>query len=283
VIGRRRAATVSVVAAAAVALAGCSSPAASPAATPTLRPAALAGVSVRVVQYRSDIPLRHVQLEVVNGSAHGVVVAAASLRGSGWSPALRWSDDDPAEVRAGTTVDLPAVLTTASCGARPALTAGLRLSDGTTRTVPATDSHGTLARLHEQDCFGQAAARTATVAFHAFRAEGRTAEVLLDVRGGPDVAQGLTVERVLPTTLLSPRSGDETWQVGRRLTASGTVALQAVPTRCDLHAVAEDKVGSVLPVQVRLADGRSGTVDAVAPKPLKDRILAWVVRACGNT
>ena len=277
--GRRRAATVSVVAVAAVALTGCSSPGA--ATTP--RPTALPGVSVRVVQYRSDIPLRHVQLEVVNGSGHGVVVTAASLSGSGWSPGLRWSGDDPAEVRAGTTVDLPAALTTASCAARSGLSAVLRLSDGTTRTVPAVDSHGTLARLHAQDCFGQTAARTATFAFEGFRPDGRTAEIALGVRGGPDVARGLTVERVLPTTLLSPRSGDETWPVGRRLTASGTVTLRTVPTRCDLHAVAEDKVGTVLPVQVRLADGRRGTVDAVAPKALKDRILAWVVRACGNT
>lgn len=276
--GRRRAATASVVAAAAaVALAGCSSPAAAPP-----QPTALPGVSVRVVQYRSDIPLRHVQLEVVNDSAHRVVVAAASLRGSGWSPALRWSDDDAAEIGAGTTVDLPATLTRVSCAAASALSAELRLSDGTTRTVPAVDSHGTLARLHEQDCFAQDAASTAAFAFRGFRVEGRSAEILLDVRGGPDVARGLTVERVLPTTLLSPRSGDETWLLDRRVTASATVRLQAVPTRCDLHAVAEDKVGTVLPVLVRLADGRRGTIDAVAPKALKDRVLAWVVRACGN-
>ena len=276
--GRRRAATASVVAAAAVALAGCSSPGAT-----TPRPTALPGVSVRVVQYRSDIPLRQVQLEVVNGSAHGVDVVAASLEGSGWTPAPHWSDDDPAEVRAGTTVDLPAALTTASCDARPALSASIHLSDGTTRAVPAADSHGTLARLHEQDCFAQTAARTATIAFGAFRPHGRTAEIVLQVRSGPDVAEGLTVERVLPTTLLSPRSGDETWTVGRRLTAAGTVTLQAVPTRCDLHAVAEDKIGTVLPVQLRLADGTTGTVNAVAPRELKNRILAWVVRACGNT
>jgi hypothetical protein len=276
---RRRAAALSVAAAAAVALAGCASPAA-----PAPHATTLPGVSVRVVQYRSDIPLRHVQLEVVNASAHGVVVTAASLSGSGWSPALRWSDDDAAQVRAGTTVDLPAALTTASCGARsPLSSARLRVSDGTTRTVRAEDSHGTLARLHAQACFAQDAARTATIAFGDFRPSGRTAEVVLDVRGGADAAEGLTVERVLPTTLLSPRSGAETWPVDRRLTASGSIVLPAVPTRCDLHAVAEDKVGTVLPVQVRLADGRRGTVDAVAPKALKDRVLDWVVRACGNT
>lgn len=275
----RRAAAGAVVAAAA--LAGCSSPAATPSAT-TPPATTLPGVTVQVVQYRSDIPQRQVQIEVVNGSAHAVDVASARLRGAGWSPSPRWSDGDAAEIRAGTTVDLPVALTTATCGAGHPLSARLRLTDGTTRTVPAVDVHGTLAGLHRQDCFAGTAARTATFTFRDFRPRGRTAEVELAVRGGPHVADGVTVVRVLPTTLLSPRGGGETWPVGRRITASGTVELQAVPTRCDLHAVAEDKIGTVLPVQLRLADGTTGTVDAIAPKALKDRILAWVVRACGN-
>lgn len=269
----RRAAAMAVVAAAAAALTGCSSPAAT----------TLPGVTVQVMQYRSDIPQRRVQLEVVNGSAHAVVVAAAWLVGSGWSPSPRWSDSDAAEVRAGITVDLPVALTAPSCGAQHPLSARLRLADGSTRTVRAVDLHGTLAGLHRQDCFTETAARTATFTFRDFRPQGRTAEIDLAVQGGPHVADGLTVVRVLPTTLLSPRGGAETWTVGRRVTASGTVPLQASPTRCDLHAVAEDKIGTVLPVQLRLADGTTGTVNAVAPKALKNRILAWVVRACGNS
>jgi hypothetical protein len=270
VTAARRTAAAAVVAVAAAALTGCSSPA----------PSGLPGVSIRVLQYRSDIAPHRVQLEVVNASKHAVVVDAAAVSGSGYAPALRWADSDPAEIGAGTTVDLPVALTTASCGATPTLSGRLRLSDGTTRTVRATDSHGTLAGLHAADCFGETAARTATVAFSGFRPGTRTARIDLTVHAGAGVASGLTVQHVLPTTLLSPAGGSETWEVGRRFTASGVVTLQAVPTRCDLHAIAEDKIGSVLSVQLRLADGTTGTVTAAAPATVKDAILAWVVRTC---
>ena len=269
----RRAAAATAAALLVPALAGCSAPASGP----------LADVSVRVVQYRSDIAPHRVQLEVVNDSADDVVVRSAALVGAGWSPAPSWTDeDDPATVRAGTTVDLPAALATASCGRRGPLGARLRLADGTIRTVRAVDLHGTLAALHAGDCFAETAARTATVRFTALVPHGRTAEAVLEVRAGPDAARGVVVEQVLPTPLLSPPSGDERWDVGRRFTADGVLRLPVVPTRCDLHAIAEDKVGSVLPVRLRLADGRSGTVRAVAPARLKDAVLAWVVRACGN-
>lgn len=269
----RRVAAAAIALALVPALAGCTS-------APPAR--SIAGVRLLVLQYRSDIATRHVQLEVVNGSKHRVVVRSAALAGSGYSPALRWSDGDPAAIDAGATVDLPAALTTASCGPAAALSARLRLSDGTTRTVPVEDSHGTLAALHRADCFGETVVEVATIAFSSFHASGRTARLGLAIRGGAHASTGMTVTRVLPTTLLSPQGGAESWSVDRRFTGDGVVTLTAVPTRCDLHAIAEDKVGSVLPVQVRLADGTGGTVDAVAPAALKNRILDWVVAACGT-
>lgn len=271
----RRPAAAAVAVVLVAALAGCTAP------PPARR--SVAGLHVLVLQYRSDIAVRHVQLEVVNGSKHRVVVDSAALVGSGWSPALRWADSDPAGIDAGATVDLPAALTTASCGAPAALSARVRLRDGTTRTVPVEDSHGTLAALHRADCFEETAARTASVSFDGFRPGARTAELDLAVQGGAEAASGLTITGVLPTTLLSPRGGAETWTVDRRFIGDGVVTLTAVPTRCDLHAIAEDKVGSVLPVQLRLADGSTGTVDAVAPAAVKNRILAWVVEACARS
>ncbi|GAA2751531.1 hypothetical protein [Amnibacterium kyonggiense] len=239
-------------------------------------------MSIRVLQYRSDIAPDQVQLRVVNGSEERIVVRAAALRGSGWTPALRWSDDDPAEIGAGVVVDLPARLTTADCGSTTRLSGLLRLADGTTRSVRAVDEHGTLRGLHAADCFRERAARTASLAVAAFRPHGRTAEVDLAVIGGAAAAAGIEIERVLPTPLLSPAGGTELWTIGRRFTASGRLALRTVPTRCDLHAIAEDKVGTVLPVQLRLADGARGTVPVRAPKAIKDAVLAWVVRACGD-
>ncbi len=222
------------------------------------------------------------QLQVVNRSARAVVVDAASLTGGGYAPAPRWTDSTPAEIPAGATVDLPARLTRASCPGTMRPRVRLRLADGGGGPVPTTDSRGTLAALHHGDCFTERAGRAATVSFAGFRETERTAEVTLRLSPGPRAAEGITVEEVLPTTLLSPAGGAQEWPVGRRFPGAGRVVLRAVPTRCDLHAIAEDKVGTVLTARLRLSDGSAGTVNAVAPPPIRSRVQAWVVRACGT-
>lgn len=255
--------------------AGCSTPA-------TTADARLPGVHVRVLQYRSDIAQHRVQLQVVNASTRAVVVNRAVLEQAGFAPAPAWTDTDPAEIPAGGAVDLPAALSRASCAAGRQLQVRLTLRSGRTATVPATDVAGTLAGLRAEDCFAQTAADVLAAAFTGFQpvAGTRTARLELDLRAGPNAARGLTVTTVLPTTLLSPSTGDEFWRVQRRFTAAGRVTVTAEPTRCDLHAIAEDKVGSVLPVGVRLADGRTGTVRAAASPALRDRMLAWVASTC---
>lgn len=253
-------------------LSGCAAPAAD----------RTAGVSVVVLQYRSDIAPRRVQLEVVNRSREPLVVAAAALTGAGYAPAPRWTDSVPAEIPAGATVDLPVLLTRATCSgpARPVVR--VRLADRSTSPVPTADSHGTLAALRRGDCFAERAERAARISFAGFRETGRTAELTLRLTPGPRAAEGLRIEEVLPTTLLSPAGGAQEWPVDRRYTGAGRVVLRAVPTRCDLHAIAEDKVGTVLTARLRLADGTAGTVNAVASPTIRSRVQAWVVRACGT-
>jgi hypothetical protein len=258
-------------------LAACGAP-----AQPPLR-----HVSVRLLQYRSDIGPHRLQLEVVNGSGAPLVVRKARLLASGYRPAPAWTDPVPAEIPAGATVDLPAALTTAACDRpgtpRAELTVSRQGRTGTV-TVPTLDSHGTLAAVHRGDCFAERAARVASFAFTAITpGSGRNATLTLAVRPGPDAAPGLQVVRVLPTTLLSPAGQHEYWTVGRRVgVAAGPIVLPAIPTRCDLHAIAEDKVGSVLPVEVRLADGASGLIQVVAPAAVRDDVLRWVSDTCAT-
>jgi hypothetical protein len=261
------------------ALAGCGSPAQPPPRLPS--------VSVLLIQYRSDIAPHRLQLEVVNGSSSAIVVRRARLLTSGYRTAPVWKDPVAAEIPAGATVDLPAQLGTAACGRAGTPRAELTVErKGTTTsvTVPTTDSHGTLAALHRGDCFAERAARIATLAFAALTpGGGGIASLTLEVRPGPDAAQGLGVVRVLPTTLLSPTRQRNDWAVGRRIGVDhGPIVLPAIPTRCDLHAIAEDKLGSVLPVSVRLPDGSSGLVQVVAPPAVKNEVLRWVSDTCAT-
>jgi hypothetical protein len=141
-----------------------------------------------------------------------------------------------------------------------------------------------LATLHRGDCFAARAAGIATLAFRSITpAGGRTATLTLDVRPGPDAARGVEVVRVLPTTLLSPTGSRTEWAVGRRIGSDlAPIALAAVPTRCDLHAIAEDKVGSVLPALLRLPDGTTGLVQVVAPAAVRNDVLRWVSDTCAT-
>lgn len=250
-------------------------------------PPSVRGVAVRLLQYRSDIAPHRVQLEVVNGSPSSLVVTRARLVGSRYRAAPSWSDRTPAEIPAGATVDLPAAVGTATCGSTPRPRAELTLAaEGRTATVvvPVADSHATLAALHDGDCFAQRAARVARIVFRSIApAGGRTAAITLDVRPGRDAATGLEIVRVLPTTLLSPTRSRTEWDLGRRTgTGRGTIVLEAVPTRCDLHAIAEDKLGSVLPALLRLSDGSSGLVQVVAPPDVKNAVTRWVSDTCAT-
>jgi hypothetical protein len=147
--------------------------------------------------------------------------------------------------------------------------------------VRTVDVNRALATVHGTDCFGQRAARRATFAFTSLvRRPGGTATLTLLVHPGRERA-GLEVERVLPTTLLSPTRQRNDWVVRRRVGAvPGRIVLPASPTRCDLHAIAEDKVGSVLPLLVRLDDGTTGLVDVVPPSRVRDAVLSWVSDTC---
>ena len=53
------------------------------------------------------------------------------------------------------------------------------------------------------------------------------------------------------------------------------------PARCDPHAIADDKVGTLLPLRVS-AGGRDGVVKIDAGAMLRGRIHDFVSTACGR-
>jgi hypothetical protein len=58
------------------------------------------------------------------------------------------------------------------------------------------------------------------------------------------------------------------------------VPITVRPARCDAHAVAEDKVGTLIPLTLNAA-GQSGVVKVPASATLRAAIYAFVARACG--
>ena len=115
-------------------------------------------------------------------------------------------------------------------------------------------------------------------------ADGQTAVVRLLLQ--PRAAGGggeLVIDRIEETTLLAEAS-QAPWPRSVTVRAGGApaqVRLGIRPSRCDPHAVAEDKVGTLLPLQVRVA-GREGIVKIDAGSQLRARIYDFVTKACGR-
>lgn len=247
-----------------LALAACSA-GGSPEPTPTPIPTdVLAGLSVEMRQARSDWALRVVQIRVTNAGPGDVTVALARLVTPDDEGVATSDRERP--VRAGVDRDVSVqlgdpVCTSASSG--PA-SVELDLVDDedrrSTLVVTPDDPQGHLARIHGEDCAAAAVAEGATLslddAITTAPVDGRlAATVSLQVKpvdGGPVVQ----ITQVDGTVLLAPVGGATSWPV---VGEPATIPLQLVPSRCDAHAVAEDKRGTFF--------GIHSTVDGV-PQPV---------------
>jgi hypothetical protein len=116
-------------------------------------------------------------------------------------------------------------------------------------------------------------------------ADARTAVVRLTVtprEASAETPERLTIERIEGTTLLA-EPPETPWPRGVVVVAGGAAAeyrLRIRPARCYPHAVAEDKVGTLLPLLVDVA-GRKGTLKVAAGAALKGGIYDFVTAACG--
>ena len=161
--------------------------------------------------------------------------------------------------------------------------------------APAADPFGVLARNNSEICLARAAFAVATIALAPdleVAADGRTAVVRLLMQpraagaGGDAGGAGageLVIDRIEETTLLA-EAPQAPWPRSVTLRAGGPraeVRLGIRPSRCDPHAVAEDKVGTLLPLRVRVA-GREGVVKIDAGSRLRGRIYDLVTKACGR-
>ena len=278
------------------------SAAGSPPATPTAE-ASAGPVTAEINQLRDNYSQQIIAIQLTNTTSGPVTVHGASVASPLFAGTIEWPGTPGRIVLPpGLTKILPAQLPAAECGLQtgpvaegPALALRLAVGPGpeSAATLRATDPYGVLSRNNAEMCLAQAAAAVAGIRLEPeleVSADGQSAVMRLTIvpRSTPGAVNpgstgSLTINRIDRTTLLeedpsAPWPRSDSVNAGD---ASQQLRLGIRPARCAPHALADDKVGTLLPLRVS-AGGREGILKVDAGAPLRGRIHEFITAACGR-
>ena len=284
---RRAAVVIATLALAATALAACSAPASTIVDAPD-------GVSISVYQPRPDIPKNRIAITVTNDGAEPVTITAATLGSNYFAEDFVWGPGRTATVAAGYAVDLrvdiPAVAQCDAATASNEVAFSWTVGDTSgSSVVEPDDGFHMLDRLHDEGCLVEnvdAVALLTAVSLTAPAQQPAPAELLISVEPTGDPGT-VTVDTISSTTLLNPAGPDgigvNQLPLGIEVSADGPeeIRVPIVPNRCDPHALAEDKIGTRMPLYVTLADGSEGRYVLAASDELRGQMYAFFSAFCG--
>jgi hypothetical protein len=249
------------------------------------------GVTVQVLQYRSDYGPRMLEISVTNAGSRPLTVTRAAFVSSHFEAPAVWKR--PTEVPQGLTRDLKVQLAKTRCAATAsipdAVVVSFTLADGRvgTGTVTPTDPFDSIKTITAQDCLDDLTLKQVTLSLpDSLRTVERDGHpvAIVDLRLTPTGASGaVTVDSIGGTILMHP-SSSENWAVGETFDATAaprTVALDFEPNNCRFHTVAEDKRGTFFPVTVTTADGSTGVFYLTSSNALREAIYTYVAEYCG--
>ncbi|WP_285042006.1 hypothetical protein [Plantibacter sp. LMC-P-059a] len=253
-------------------------------------------VTVQLGQNRDQYAGRSAIVRVENGSDDDLVVIGLELSGSAFDGAT--DRDRTSTVPAGQTKDLAVELPPAACGTaasdlRADIT--LHLEDGAVVTVAAVeDPSAVLPRLHGAECTVVGVERIADItAESSVRLEGSgpSTVAVLTISITPTGRRGrLDLVELRSTVLLKPAPDASApidaaaWPLGRTVDATSgpqSIDVRIVPTRCDPHALAEDKVGTLFPLVVRIDGGPEAIMTLPLPAATATALKDAVRIRCG--
>ena len=256
------------------------------------------GLSARVQQGRLDIEAHRLVVRIENDGDAPVTVERLEVVSPTLAPGM--VRGDPFEVAPGDALQIRLPLSASECGAGaevPTPEATILLDVETPAGVSsgelvADDPHGTLARVANSECLAESVEQVAAVEMpEHLRTTGSGAEqrAFIDVEVVPaasaagDPAGSFVIDRVYGTTLLNAEGGVD-WPLGTEVAVGGepvTITLPVRPARCDAHAIADDKRGTILPFEIRTSDGREGRLDRSSGDALKAELYAYYGERCG--
>ncbi|MFF2369774.1 hypothetical protein [Agromyces sp. NPDC058110] len=273
-----------------VAVAGC-------AQQPTTTEGLPDGITASVLQSRQDVVDGRLVVQIDNATGAGLEFGAFDVEAPGLEPGLHF--EGPRTIPDGRSVQYRVDLTPARCdgdaGPAEVTLSGVATGDaevdgsGATGTIEADDPYDTLPRLQNSGCLAGAVESVAafTLAEHLrSTGSGTDRRAFLDIEVQPTGAASGSIDlsEVLGTTLLSAEDGLNWSTTTAHIEASdapSTISLPVRPARCDPHAGAEDKRGTILPLEMTTSEGWSGQYEVRASASLKQDLFAYFTERCG--
>lgn len=240
-------------------------------------------LSAEVVQYRRDAQRDVVQVKVTNHGDVPVQVDRVELATTTFVAPV--AEDKDSLVGPGLSVDLTVPLGEAACDndgddgdADPGAHAATLLVDGADLTLPLDDA--VLQEVRAQRCALAAVGEVVTFAWEPVWTDGGV------VRGEPALVGTLVATPVGGATSVVSVSGATTlFTVAEPVEATLAddpvdLAVLTTVTRCDPHAVAEDKKGYLFPVAVQVPGSEPVLVEVAVPVPERVALQDLIERTC---
>jgi hypothetical protein len=198
------------------------------------------------------------------------------------------SYEGPTSVFAGTTVNLTMTMPRARCGhgtdARVRITYSVGDGETVTSTARPSDHFGSVERFMKRDCAEQAVGRIDVDDRLVVRGKGDNATLRIGVTFTPPKSgTSVRLVNVGGSTLLAPAGPDAT-TIDRTLKPGGPpthASLTFIPNRCDVHVVAEDRTGGILPLRVESPAFGTSPVYLRFTEPQKAQIFDYLAERCG--
>jgi hypothetical protein len=251
------------------------------------------GLGVGVVQGRDDRGARIVAIELTNNRDDAITLTRAILETPQLAAPASW--ERGTTLRPGLTVDLRVTLGEPACplpdDITPTVTVDFVTSAGVERSVSVEPEQpsGVLDRISQEDCLiaGVDAQAAITVKAVEYTPGSKVPAVLVLGIEPEDVDGSVTIVGVRATVLLglvdpegNLSQGYELHRVLERGGDNSDLRISLVPNRCDTHAVAEDKRGTFIPLEVELEDGVSGIYFVTMPHTQKGQLYSFVPDYC---
>lgn len=252
------------------------------------------GVKVSIYQPRTDISMNRIAIRFDNLGAEPLTITSVILKSNFFANEFVWDPGRTTTVPSGSAIDLrvgipPVDSCDESKSANEVLFDWIVGEESGTSVVTPEDTFGILDGLHANGCFVTSINNLATITAVSLTPPAKEpAPATLLISIAPTGEEGtLTINSVGSTTLLNPADsngiGSAQLEIGVVISANGPyeITVPIVPNRCDEHAIAEDKIGTRIPLFVTLADGTEGRFVLSASDQLRTEMYSYYTSFCG--